>query len=84
MVSVRGSGQKDGCFGEGKETMDTLYRLLEDDFHSPLNGGQTAACTPIPGRSGENKDPSIYALLSILVQITNPQIFLMLVLCFWL
>ncbi|XP_047225605.1 uncharacterized protein zgc:152951 isoform X1 [Girardinichthys multiradiatus] len=47
MVSVRGSAQKDGCFGEGKETMDTLYRLLEDDFHLPLNGGQTATCSPI-------------------------------------
>ncbi|XP_034550450.1 uncharacterized protein zgc:152951 isoform X1 [Notolabrus celidotus] len=47
MVSVRGCGQQDGSFGEGKETMDTLYRLLEDDPHSALNTGQTAACSPI-------------------------------------
>ncbi|XP_007557200.1 uncharacterized protein LOC103141471 isoform X1 [Poecilia formosa] len=46
MVSVGRRGEKDGCFGEGKETMDTLYRLLEDDLHSPLNGGQTAAYAP--------------------------------------
>ncbi|XP_034417432.1 uncharacterized protein zgc:152951 isoform X1 [Cyclopterus lumpus] len=44
MVSVRGGGQQDGCFGEGK---DALYRLLEDDPHSALNAGQTAACSPI-------------------------------------
>lgn len=49
MVSVRGCGQQDGSFGEGK---DTLYRLLEDDPHSALNAGQTAACSPIQGRSG--------------------------------
>lgn len=45
MVSVRGSGQQDGSFGEGK---DALFRLLEDDPHSALNAGQTAACSPIP------------------------------------
>ncbi|XP_034740889.1 uncharacterized protein zgc:152951 isoform X1 [Etheostoma cragini] len=44
MVSVRGCGQQDGSFGKGK---DTLYRLLEDDPHSALNAGQTAACSPI-------------------------------------
>lgn len=49
MVIVRGCGQQDGSFGEGK---DTLYRLLEDDPHSALNAGQTAACSPIQGRSG--------------------------------
>ncbi|TKS67396.1 hypothetical protein D9C73_001280 [Collichthys lucidus] len=47
MVSVRGGGQQDGRFGEGKATMDTLYRLLEDDPHSALNAGQTASCAPI-------------------------------------
>ncbi|XP_024863346.1 uncharacterized protein zgc:152951 isoform X2 [Kryptolebias marmoratus] len=47
MVIARGCGKKDGCFGEGKDTMDTLYRLLEDDFHSALNTGQTATCSPI-------------------------------------
>ncbi|XP_018557168.1 uncharacterized protein zgc:152951 isoform X1 [Lates calcarifer] len=47
MVSVRGCGQQDGSFGEGKDTMETLYRLLEDDPHSALNAGQTAACSPI-------------------------------------
>ncbi|XP_029348854.1 uncharacterized protein LOC115035256 [Echeneis naucrates] len=47
MVSVHGSGQPDCSFGEGKGTMDTLYRLLEDDPHSALNTGQTASCTPI-------------------------------------
>lgn len=52
MVSVRGCGQQDGSFGEGKDTMETLYRLLEDDPHSALNAGQTAACSPIQGRSG--------------------------------
>lgn len=44
MVIVRGCGQQDGSFAEGK---DTLYRLLEDDPHSALNAGQTAACSPI-------------------------------------
>ncbi|KAK9537450.1 hypothetical protein VZT92_005065 [Zoarces viviparus] len=44
MVSVRGVGQQDGSFGEEK---DALYRLLEDDPHSALNAGQTAACSPI-------------------------------------
>ncbi|XP_029937263.1 uncharacterized protein LOC115380298 isoform X1 [Myripristis murdjan] len=47
MVSVSGSGQQDGHFGEGKDTGDTLYRLLEHDPHSALNAGQTAACTPL-------------------------------------
>lgn len=86
MVSVGGSGQEDGCFGEGKETMDTLYRLLEDDLHSPLNGGQTATYTPKQGRSGEDQDPGIHTLLSQLVQIqiTNSQLSLMLVFCCWL
>jgi len=52
MVSVRGCGQQDGCFGEGK---DALYRLLQDDPHSALNAGQTAACSPIEGRSGRGQ-----------------------------
>nr|XP_046259490.1 uncharacterized protein zgc:152951 [Scatophagus argus] len=47
MVSVHGCGKQDGTFGEGKDTMDTLYRLMEDDPHSALNAGQTAACSPI-------------------------------------
>ncbi|XP_040005292.1 uncharacterized protein zgc:152951 isoform X2 [Xiphias gladius] len=47
MVSMRGCGQQDGTFGEGKDTMDTLYRLLEDDPHAALNAGQTATCSPI-------------------------------------
>lgn len=47
MVIVRGCGQQDGSFAEGKDTGDTLYRLLEDDPHSALNTGQTAACSPI-------------------------------------
>ncbi|XP_023272430.1 uncharacterized protein LOC111662709 isoform X1 [Seriola lalandi dorsalis] len=47
MVSVRDCGRQDGCFGEGKDTMDTLFRLLEDDPHSALNTGQTASCSPI-------------------------------------
>eukprot|EP00064_Thunnus_orientalis_P005094 superscaffoldBa00000486_g5107 len=47
MVSVRGGGQQDGSFGEGKDSGETLYRLLEDDPHSALNAGQTAACSPI-------------------------------------
>lgn len=51
MVCVRGCGKQDASFDEGKDTMDTLYRLLEDDPHSALNAGQTAACTPIQGRS---------------------------------
>uniref|UniRef100_A0A3Q3VWL3 DEP domain-containing protein n=1 Tax=Mola mola TaxID=94237 RepID=A0A3Q3VWL3_MOLML len=45
MVIVRGCGQQDDSFGE--DTMDTLYRLLEDDPHSALNAGQTAVCSPI-------------------------------------
>ncbi|XP_069554586.1 uncharacterized protein [Brachyistius frenatus] len=48
MVGVQGSGQQDGSFGEGKDTMESLYRLLEDDPHSALNVGQTASCSPIP------------------------------------
>ncbi|XP_062287604.1 uncharacterized protein zgc:152951 isoform X1 [Scomber scombrus] len=48
MVSVRGSGQQDGSFGEGKDSGETLYRLLEDDPNSALNAGQMAACSPIP------------------------------------
>lgn len=47
MVGVHGSGQQDGSFEEGKGTMESLYRLLEDDPHSALNTGQTAACSPI-------------------------------------
>ncbi|KAM9347020.1 uncharacterized protein ABDE67_011345 [Symphorus nematophorus] len=47
MVVARGCGQQEGFFGQGKDTMDTLYRLLEDDPHSALNAGQTAACSPI-------------------------------------
>lgn len=52
MVSVNGSGQQDGSFGDGKDTMEKLYRLLEDDPHTALNVGQTATCSPIQGRSG--------------------------------
>lgn len=48
MVSVRGSGQQEARF---EDTMETLFRLLEDDPHSALNAGQTAACSPIQGRS---------------------------------
>ncbi|KAM4558910.1 uncharacterized protein PAE49_013512 [Odontesthes bonariensis] len=47
MVSVQDCGQKDGGFDEGKDTTDSLFRLLEDDPHSSLNSGQTAACRPI-------------------------------------
>ncbi|KAF7666775.1 hypothetical protein LDENG_00090810 [Lucifuga dentata] len=47
MVSVHGCKQQDGQFGEGTDTGDTLYRLLEHDPHSALNTGQTAACKPI-------------------------------------
>ncbi|CAN9497885.1 unnamed protein product [Ophioblennius macclurei] len=47
MVSVHGSGQQDGSFGDEKASLDTLYRLLEDDPHSALNAGQTASCSPI-------------------------------------
>ncbi|XP_071763354.1 uncharacterized protein LOC139918001 [Centroberyx gerrardi] len=47
MVSVHGTGQQDGQFGEGKDTGNTLYRLLEHDPHSALNTGQTAACNPL-------------------------------------
>lgn len=51
MVSVRGSGQQEAKFEDAKDTMETLFRLLEDDPHSALNAGQTAACSPIQGRS---------------------------------
>lgn len=47
MVCVRDSGKQDVSFAEGKETGETLFRLLEDDPHSALNSGQTAACSPI-------------------------------------
>lgn len=60
MVSVRGSGQQDGSFGEGKDSGETLYRLLEDDPNSALNAGQMAACSPIPGRSGLDQAWSIH------------------------
>uniref|UniRef100_A0A3Q4M7Q9 Zgc:152951 n=1 Tax=Neolamprologus brichardi TaxID=32507 RepID=A0A3Q4M7Q9_NEOBR len=45
MIRVHGCEQQDGNFGEGKDTMDALYRLLEDD--SALNAGQTATCSPM-------------------------------------
>lgn len=51
MVSVRGSGQQEAKFEDAKDTMETLFRLLEDDPHSALNAGQTAVCSPIQGRS---------------------------------
>ncbi|XP_020775994.2 LOW QUALITY PROTEIN: uncharacterized protein zgc:152951 [Boleophthalmus pectinirostris] len=41
MVSVCCSGKQEDSFG------GTLFRLLEDDPHSALNAGQTAACSPI-------------------------------------
>ncbi|XP_008327060.1 uncharacterized protein LOC103392260 [Cynoglossus semilaevis] len=44
MVSVHDSERQDGSFGGGKNSLDTLYRLLEDDPHSALNAGQTAGC----------------------------------------
>ncbi|XP_047457127.1 uncharacterized protein zgc:152951 [Mugil cephalus] len=47
MVSVNGSGQQDASFGEGKDAMEKLYRLMEDDPNSALNVGQTASCSPI-------------------------------------
>ncbi|XP_068185195.1 uncharacterized protein zgc:152951 [Antennarius striatus] len=47
MVRVHGSGQQDDTFGKGKETLEALYRLLQDDPNSALNTGQTAVCTPI-------------------------------------
>ncbi|XP_063355506.1 uncharacterized protein zgc:152951 isoform X1 [Pelmatolapia mariae] len=47
MIRVHGCEQQDGNFGEGKDTMDALYRLLEDDPHSALNAGQTATCSPM-------------------------------------
>lgn len=51
MVSVKGSGQQEAKFEDTKDTLETLFRLLEDDPHSALNAGQTAACNPIQGRS---------------------------------
>ncbi|KAM8857889.1 uncharacterized protein ACB058_009370 [Synchiropus picturatus] len=42
MVGVH--GQQDGSFDRNGQA---LYRLLEDDPHSALNAGQTAACSPI-------------------------------------
>lgn len=51
MVSVRGSGQQEAKFEDTKDTMEALFRLLEDDPHSALNAGQTASCSPIQGRS---------------------------------
>ncbi|KAM9804925.1 uncharacterized protein ACB057_006803 [Neosynchiropus ocellatus] len=42
MVGVH--GHQDGSFDRNGEA---LYRLLEDDPHSALNAGQTAACSPI-------------------------------------
>lgn len=52
MVSVHDSERQDGSFGGGKNSLDTLYRLLEDDPHSALNAGQTAGCALMQGRSG--------------------------------
>lgn len=51
MVCVMGGGQQEARFEDKKDTMDMLFRLLEDDPHSALNAGQTAACSPIQGRS---------------------------------
>lgn len=50
MVRVHGSVQQDGNFGKGKDAMETLYRLLQDDPNMALNAGQTAVCSPIKGR----------------------------------
>lgn len=61
MVSVRGCGQQDCSFGEGKDSEQRLYRLLEDDPHSALNAGQTAACSPIQGRSGLDQARGIHS-----------------------
>lgn len=66
MVSVRGNEQKDGSFGEGKDGMETLYRLLEDDPHSALNAGQTASCNPMEGRSGLDRALSTSVTSSLL------------------
>lgn len=51
MVCVRGCGKQDATFDEGRDTLESLFRLLEDDPHSALNAGKTAACSPIEGRS---------------------------------
>jgi len=64
MVSVHDCGQKDGGFGEGKDTMDSLFRLLEDDPHSALNSGQTAACSPLQGRSGGEQTQSTHTFVT--------------------
>lgn len=61
MVIVHGCGQQDDNFGEGKDSGDTLYRLLEDDPHSALNTGQTAACSPMKGRSGLDQARGLHA-----------------------
>lgn len=58
MVSVRGSGQQEAKFEDAKDTMETLFRLLEDDPHSALNARQTAACSPIQGRSRPDSGPA--------------------------
>uniref|UniRef100_A0A4W5R514 Zgc:152951 n=1 Tax=Hucho hucho TaxID=62062 RepID=A0A4W5R514_9TELE len=36
--------------GQGFGVSDRLYRLMENDPHSALNAGQTAACSPLQGR----------------------------------
>lgn len=78
MVSMRGCGQQEGTFGEGKDTMDTLYRLLEDDPHAALNAGQTATCSPIKGRSGPvqgldiHTSHSRFTLISVLQGSVTP------------
>lgn len=59
LVSVRGCGKKYGCFGEGKDTVDTLYRLQADSFNSALNTGQPAACRPVQGGSGGDQNRSL-------------------------
>lgn len=51
MVCVRGCGKQEASFDEGGDALESLFRLLEDDPHSALNAGQTAACSPIEGRS---------------------------------
>ncbi|XP_075896392.1 uncharacterized protein LOC142897743 isoform X1 [Nelusetta ayraudi] len=51
MVCVHDCGKQDGSFDDGKDTLESLFRLLEDDPHSALNAGQTAACSPIEAAS---------------------------------
>lgn len=76
MIRVHGCEQQDGNFGEGKDTMDALYRLLEDD--SALNAGQTATCSPMQGTSGPDKAWSVhvshfrFTLSSVFQHSTNP------------